>query len=201
MSKSGNEGLEVRVNHGSGGGSVRGRVGNKAGLCLLLVLLPFLAKLAVGREMHIPGHVVYTPMVSVFAHFLALLFTILGWYLLPLLILLLLGLVPVLLLVLRLGVALFCALASLFQGIPKLLVGLEMALESLDFSGHYCDLLIVEGFGAPNSLHLKPVVLTRGRGHQGLVSETSKSYAKVVFILVTNVLLKVVAGDNVVGLE
>jgi hypothetical protein len=140
-------------------------------------------------------------MVSVFAHFPALPFTILGWYLLPLLILLLLGLVPVLLLVLLLGVALFLALASLFQGIPKLLVGLEMALESLDFSGHCHDLLVVKGFGTPNSLHLKPVVLTRGRGHQALVSEASKSSVKVVFILATNVLLEVGAGDDVVGLE
>ncbi len=191
----------MRVDHGSGGSGVRGGVGNKAGLCLLLVLLSFLAKLAVGREMHTPRHVVHTPMVSVFAHFLALLFTILGWYLLPLLILFLLGLVPVLLLVLCLGVALFLALASLFQGIPKLLVGLEMALESLDFSSHCRDLLVVEGFGAPNSLHLKPVVLMHGRGHQGLVSEASKSSIKVVFILATNVLLEVGAGDNVVGLK
>jgi hypothetical protein len=190
--KSGNEGLEVRVNHGSGGGGVRGGVGNKAGLRLLLVLLPFLVKLAVGREMHTPCHVVHTPMLSVFAHFLAHLFTILGWYLLPLLILLMLGLVPVLLLVLHLGVALFLALASLFQGIPKLLVGLEMSLESLDFSGHCRDLLVVKRFGAPNSLHLKPVILTRGRDHQGLVSEVSESFVKVVFILATNVLLDVV---------
>jgi hypothetical protein len=200
VSKSGNEGLEVRVDHGSGSGGIGGGVGDKAGLCLLLVLLPFLAKLAVSREMHTPCHVVHTPMVSIFAYFLPLLFTILGWYLLPLLILLLLGLVPVLLLVLCLGVALFLALASLFQGIPKLLVGLEVALESLDLSGYCHDLLVAEGFGAPNS-HLKPVVLTCGRGHQGLVSEASESSVKVVFILATNILLEVGAGDDVVGLE
>ena len=142
VSKSGKKGLEVMVNDGNSSGGVPGRVGDKARLCLMLVLLPHLAKLAVSREMHAPRHVVHAPMVRVFAHSLALLFAILGWYLLSLLILLLFGLVPILLLVLCLRVALFFALAYFFQGIPKLLSSFEVALESLDFSGFCHDLLV-----------------------------------------------------------
>ncbi len=78
ISKSGKKGLEVRAGNGSGGGSAHGRVGNKAGLCLLLALLPLFAKSAVDREMHTLRYALHRPIVSVFAQFLALLFAILG---------------------------------------------------------------------------------------------------------------------------
>ena len=80
-------------------------------------------------------------------------------------------------------------------------MGLEVALESSDFSGHCHGILIIKGFGAPHSLHLKTTVLAHGRGQQGLVSNASESSVEVIFILATNVLLEVEAGADVVGIE
>jgi hypothetical protein len=78
-----------------------------------------------------------TPMVSVLAHLLALLVPKLGRDLLPCLILLLLGLVSSVLLVLCLIIAtlsLSFALAFAHDNISKLVIKLEMSLESIELS-------------------------------------------------------------------
>jgi hypothetical protein len=121
----------------AGGGSMAGRVCGVGWLCLLLFLLPLFAQGTFRWLVHAPCHMMLAPMVSVLAHLLALLVSGLGRDLLPCLFLLLLGLVSSVLLVLRLPIAtlsLFFALAFALDNISKLVIKLEMSLESIERS-------------------------------------------------------------------
>jgi hypothetical protein len=65
----------VRIYRGGGGGRNGGRVGLLGFLLLLFFVL--LAQHAIGRFVGSPRHVVFTPMVSVLAKLLLLIFTVL----------------------------------------------------------------------------------------------------------------------------
>ncbi len=96
-------------------------------------------------------------MVSVLAHLLIFVVSILGRDLLLCLILLLLGLVSGVLLVLCLLIATFSlsfALAFALDNISELVIRLEMSLESIEHSQHGHNLLITGRFGSPSSLSL-----------------------------------------------
>ncbi len=96
-------------------------------------------------------------MVNVLAHLLALLVSGLARDLFPCLILLLLGLASSVLLVLCLPIAtlsLSFALAFALDNISKLVIELEMSLESIERSRHGHNLLVTGGFGSPSSLSL-----------------------------------------------
>ncbi len=146
------------VNHQSSGGGIGGRVGSVGWLRLLLFLLPLLAQ-ATFRWLvqHAPCHMVLALMVSVLAHLLALLVSGLGRDLLPCLVLLLLGLVSSVLLVLCLPIATLSlpfALAFALDNISKLVIELEMSLESIERIRHGHNLLVTREFGSPSSLSL-----------------------------------------------
>jgi hypothetical protein len=120
---------------------------------LLLIFLVLLAQEAVSRLVHGPRDVVLTPVLRVFAHFFLALLTVLWWLFLPGFILFLFPLVVSALLVLLLVplVALFlsCICYSAEFGVQ-----LELALERVKGSGHCKNLLIIWGFGAPESFGL-----------------------------------------------
>ncbi len=134
----------MRFNHRSSGGSIGGGVCSVGWLCLLLFLLPLFAQATFRWLVHAPCHMMLAQMVSVLAHLLALLVSGLGRDFLPCLILLLLGLVSSVLLVLCLPIAtlsLSFALAFALDNISKLVIELEMSLESIDRN---CDVLPIE---------------------------------------------------------
>jgi hypothetical protein len=136
----------VRVDQQSSGGGIGGRVCGVDWLCLLLLLLPLFAQ-ATFRWM-------LAPMVSVLAHLIALLVFKLGRHLIPCLVLLLLGLIPSILLVLCLPIAtlfLSFALAFALDNISKLVIKLEMSLESIEHSQHGHNFLVTGGRGSPSS--------------------------------------------------
>jgi hypothetical protein len=141
-------------------------------------------------------------MVSVLDHPLALLVSGLGRHLLSCLVLLLLGLVSSVLLVLCLPIAtlsLSFALAFSLDNISELVIKLEMSLESIECSQHGHNLLVTRGFGSPSSLSLKIDALAGGKGHEGLVSHSSEPPIKPIIMVVADVLIEVVAGDDTVG--
>ena len=135
---------------------------------------------ALGGEMHAPCHVMFTPVVSVLAHFLGLLVTVLGKDLLPSFVLLLPGLVTPVLLVPRL-------LGVIIEGVFEILVGLEMSFEGVDLGGHGNNLLVVRRFGAPLPLHPEPIIFAQGGGHESLVSEIDELAVKVVIVVAPDV--------------
>ncbi len=93
-------------------------------------------------------------IVSLLAHLLALLVSVLGGHLLPCFVLLPLGLVCSFLLVLQFLITTFSfslALAFARDNISMLFVELEVSLESIECSQHGCNLLVVGGIWLPTS--------------------------------------------------
>jgi hypothetical protein len=68
-------------------------------------------------------------------------------------------------------------------------------------SSHGNNLLVVRRFGAPLPLLPEPIILAQSRGHEGFVSEIDELAVKVVVVVVPNVHLEVVAGDDVIGFK
>jgi hypothetical protein len=132
-------------------------------------------------------------MVHVLAHLLGLLVTVLWGDLLSHLVLLLPVLIALVLLV--------PGLLVIVEGIFEMLVHLEMPFESIELGGHGNNLLVVWGFGTPLPLLPEPVILAHGGGHQGLMSEIDELAIKVVIVVVPDVHLEVVAGDDLIGIE
>ncbi len=112
-----------------------------------------LAQEAVGRLVYRPRHVVFTPVVSVLAHFFLVLFTVLWWLFLPGFILLLFPMLVSVLLVFLL-VLLVALFLSLICNSVEFVVQLGLALEHVKGGGHRNNLLIVWGFGFPESFGL-----------------------------------------------
>jgi hypothetical protein len=71
----------------------------------------------------------------------------------------------------------------------------------IEFGGHGNNLLVVWGFGTPLSLLPEPIILAHGGGHHGLMREIDELAIKVVFLLVPDVRLEVVAGEDVIGIK
>ena len=143
--------------------------------------------------MHAPCHVMFKPMERVLAHLLGLLVTILGRDLLPCLVLLLPGLVASVLFVPRLLI--------IVEGVFEILVSLKMPFEGIDLNGHGNNLLVVRRFGAPLPLLPEPIILAQSRGHEGFVSEIDELAVKVVVVVVPDVHLEVVAGEDLIGFK
>jgi hypothetical protein len=120
---------------------------------LLLVFLVLLAQKAVGGLVCHPRHLVFTPVVSVLAHFFLVLLTVLWWLFLPGFILLLFQLVISVLLVLLL-VLLVALFLSFIRNSTEFGVQLELALKRIKGSVHCNNLLLVWGFGSPESFGL-----------------------------------------------
>jgi hypothetical protein len=127
-----------------------------------------MAQAALGGEMHAPRHVMFTPVERVLAHFLGLLVTVLGWDLLPRLVLLLPGLVTP-------------DLVPSLLVIVEILVGLKMPF------GHGNNLFVIRRFGAPLFSLTEPIILAQGGCHEGLVSEIDELAVKVVIVVVLDV--------------
>jgi hypothetical protein len=121
-------------------------------LLLLFFLVPF-AQQAVGGLVYPPRHVVLTPLVSVLAHFFFVLLTILRWLFLPGFILLLFPLVVSILLVLLL-VTLIALFLSFIPNSAEIGVQLELAFKHIKGSSHCNNLLVIWGFGSPESFGL-----------------------------------------------
>ncbi len=145
-----------------------------------------LAQEEVGGLVHSPCHVMFTPVVSVFAHFFLALLTILWRLFLPGIILLLFPSVVsiLLLLLLVLLVALFL---SFICNCAEFGVQVELAFEHIKGGGHRNNLLVIWGFGSPESFGLQPVGLALCWGHGGLVSDGGKFTVKVIFVLLADV--------------
>ncbi len=103
--------------------------------------------------MHGPRHVMLTPVVRVFAHFFLMLLTVLWWLFLSSFILLLFPLVVSILLVLLL-VLLVALFLYFIRNSAEFGVQLELAFEHVKGGGHHNNLLVVWGFGSPESFGL-----------------------------------------------
>jgi hypothetical protein len=131
--------------------------GSRVGLLrlLLLIFLVLLAQQAVGGLVYRPRHVVFTPVVSVLAHFFLVLFTVLRWLFLPGFILLLFpSVVSILLLLLLLLIPLVAHFLSFICNSGEFGVQLELAFERVKGGSHCNNLLVVWGFGSPESFRL-----------------------------------------------
>ncbi len=93
------------------------------------------AQQAIGGLVYRPHHVMFTPVVSVFAHFFLMLLTFLWWLFLPGFILLLFPLVESILLVLLL-VLLVALFLSFIHNSAEFVVQLELALERINGGGN-----------------------------------------------------------------
>jgi hypothetical protein len=120
---------------------------------LLLFFIVLIAQQAVGGLVYRPRHVVFAKVVSVLAHFFLALFTVLWWLFLPGFILLLFPLVVSILLVLLL-VPLVALFLSFICNSIEFGVQLELAFERIKGGGHCNNLLVVWGFGSPESFGL-----------------------------------------------
>ncbi len=120
---------------------------------LLLIFLVLLAQQAVGGLVYHPRHVVFTPVVNALAHFFLALFTVLWWLFLSGFILLLFPLVVSILLFLLL-LPLVALFLSFIHNSSELGVQLELAFERVKGGGHRNNLLVVWGFGSPESFGL-----------------------------------------------
>jgi hypothetical protein len=129
--------------------------GTRVGLMHLLHLIFFvlLVQEAVSELVHGTRHVVLTPVVRVFAHFCLALLTVLRRLFLPGLILLLFPSVVSILLVLLL-VLLIALFLSFIHNSAEFGVQLKLALERIKGGGHCNNLLVVLGFGSPESFGL-----------------------------------------------
>jgi hypothetical protein len=132
----------LRVHCSYSGSSKGSGVSNRLLRLLLLVFLVLLAQEAVGGLVYRPCHVVFTPVVSVLAHFFLVLLTVLWWLFLPGFILLLFPLVVNFLLVFLL-VLLVALFLSLICNSAEFGVQLGLALECVKGSGHRNNLLVV----------------------------------------------------------
>jgi hypothetical protein len=149
----GHEGGKLRVHCPCSGSSKGSGVGNCLLCLLLLVFLVLLAQEAVGGLVHGPHHVMFTPVVCVFAHFFLALLTVLQRLFLPGFILLLFLAVVSILLVLLL-VLLVALFLSFICNSAEFGVQLELAFECIKGGGHHNNLLVVWGFGSPESFGL-----------------------------------------------
>ncbi len=105
-----------------------------------------------------PRHVVLAPMVGIFSHFLLVLVTFFWRFLLPHLVTLFLT-TKVCVLLLLLLLALVIVFIVLFGSGAELWVQLEQALQGIERISHCHNLLIVGGFGTPDTLGFKPIIL------------------------------------------
>jgi hypothetical protein len=78
---------------------------------------------------------------------------------------------------------------------------LELTFERIENGGHCHNLLTIWGLGSPESLHLEPVILALGGGHEGLMGDGCAHAIKVILMLMAEVRLEVVAGANKVSLK
>ncbi len=145
-----------------------------------------------------PCHVVFAPMVVVLSLFLLLGIATFRWDLLP-------GLVPLLLSLVRsvLFVSLLATLLVLIllvRNLSQLGVEFELALQRLDFSSHGYDLLVVGRLGSPLLLADEPIVFGFGHLEENIVGEYKLS-AEIIFVLASDVDLKIVAGHDLVRIE
>ena len=192
----GQEGGEMGID-GRGGSSCDG---GRVGLGLLLLVLAPLAKIAISGLVDSPCHVVLAPIEGILSNLLAC-FALprFGRFLLPCFIFLLFPLVRRVLLVLVLLRAI--VLLSLSSNGAELGIKLELALQRVDFCGHRHDFLVIGRLGTPLPLRLEEVELALGHGHHGFVSKTGEITVEVLIVLGTDVLGKVVARHQEVGVE
>ncbi len=108
------------------------------------------------------------PVVSVLVHFFLVLHTILLWLFLPGFILLLFPTVVSILLVLLLLVLVVPLFLLFICNGTEIVVQLELVFERIEGGGHGNNLLIVWGFGSPESFGLQPVKLALRQCHEGL---------------------------------
>jgi hypothetical protein len=132
-------------------------------------------------------------MVSVLSDFLGMFLSILGRHLLPCFVLFLTNYVccGVLLVLLLLS-----SLFFLVNELAKLIIKLEVAFESADGGQHGYNLLVVRQLGAPPAFHFQVVLLAHGASHELLMGDQGEFAVKVVLVLVLDVLLEVLAGNN-----
>ncbi len=151
-----------------------------------------------------PCHVVLAPLEGKSVHLLFLGVTVLGWHLLPFLVLLLVPLVGSIFHALLFLVFLVLTLVVLFlvdfcNG-ADLGVKLQLALEGINLSHHRHNLFVVGGFGSPLARGFEVIEVRLGKGHEGFVSNGERPIKKVV-VLLLHVGFEVVAGHNKVGIE
>jgi hypothetical protein len=120
---------------------------------LLLFFLVLFAQQAVGGLVYRPCHAVFTPVVRLLAHFFLALLTILWRLFLPGFILLLFPPLVSILLILLL-VPLVALFLSFICNSAEFGVQLELALERVKGGSHCNNLLIIWGFGSPESFGL-----------------------------------------------
>jgi hypothetical protein len=118
-----------------------------------------------------PHHVVFTPMVRILVNLFFMFFAVLWRLFLPSLILFLLTSVGCILLVLLLLALVVTLLVSFICNGAELGVQLELTFKHIKGGGHCHNLLVVCGFGSPESLYLEPVILALDRGHEGLIGD------------------------------
>jgi hypothetical protein len=143
----------LRVHCSCSSSSKGSGVGNCLLRLLLLIFLVLLTQEAVSGLVYHPCHVVFTPVVSVLAYFFLALLTALWWLFLPGFILLLFPSVVSFLLVLLL-VLLVTLFLSFICNSAEFGVQLELALECVKGGGHCNNLLVIWGFGSPESFGL-----------------------------------------------
>ncbi len=129
---------------------------------ILLLFLVLLAQHAISRLVDSPHHVVFTPMVSVFADLLLLYFTVLWRLFLPRLILVLFTSMECVLLVFLLLALVAALFVPIVCNCNELGIQLELVLENLEDGGHCHNFLIIEGFGFPHPFCFEPVKLALG---------------------------------------
>jgi hypothetical protein len=162
----------VIVEGGGGQGCHDSRVGFVV-VAFLLVVLMLLAQGAIGGFVDCPRHVVVAPIEGEFAHMFSVpLFAVLGWHLLPCLVLLLILLAGIILFVFLL--ALVLTLVFLFLVLSngaKLRVMLKLALEGVDLGCHGHNLFVVGRFGSPVTRIFEIVKVGLGIGHENFVGQ------------------------------
>jgi hypothetical protein len=159
-----------------------------------------LAQEVVGGVVHGPRHVVLTPVVRVFGHFFLALLTILWRLFLPGFILLLFLLVVSILLVLLL-VLLVVLFLSFICNSDEFGVQLELTFERIKGGSHRNNLLVDWKFSSPEYFGLQPVELAFCGHHEGLVIDGGEFTVKVILMLLANVRLEVVAGNQKVSFK
>jgi hypothetical protein len=87
-----------------------------------------------------------------------------------------------------------CFLQSLNHNGAELEVQIELAFKCIKGGGYCHNLLVIWGFGSPESLCLEPVVLALGRGHEGLVGDGCELTIEVILMLMADVRLKLWQG-------
>ncbi len=76
-----------------------------------------------------------------------------------------------------------------------------MALERVKGGCHRNNLLVVWGFGSPESFGLQPIELAFCGHHEGLVSDVGEFTVKLILMQLADIQLEVVAWNHEVSIE